>query len=361
MKNQYDNNHGYILKGQLVFVGLEDSKRTWKICVRSGGIVVNEASMPAKYDVLHNYLRNRFPECKITVMYEAGFRGFDLHDKLRADGWECVVTPPHTVMQEKCQRQKNDRIDCRRLAKNLERNDYKICHVFDKQQREDRQISRMYEQNQKDITRVCNRIRRTLEFHGLDSHFDPGAWRKRDYITARERLEGMEISSSLWFSLQTYFDTLEKLWQLKKEILKKLSELAKTERYQKNVEIVKSAPGIGKLTAIRLVLELGDMTRFKRKEEFGSFIGLIPSDYSTGETDRKGHITKQGNHALRGWLIESSWVAIKYDPVLLDKYQRVFKNCNSKKKAIVAVAKKLAMRIRTMLITQQPYIIGQVR
>jgi len=360
MKKHKDDFRGYVLKGQQIFVGLEDSKRTWKICVRSGGIVVSETSMPAKYEILHNYFRNRFPECKIKVMYEAGFHGFDLHDRLTSEGWECVVTPPHTVMQEKYQTQKNDRVDCRRLAKNLERDDYKSCHVPDKQRREDRQVSRMHEQNQSDITRVCNWIRRALEFHGLDNNFAPGAWRRKDYIMARERLEGMELSSSLRYVFKTYFDRLETLWQLKREILKKLSDLAKSERYKEDVELLHSAPGIGRLTAIRLVLELGDMTRFKRKEEFGSFLGLIPSDYSTGDSDRKGHITKMGNHSLRSWLIECSWVAIKYDPVLLDKYQRIFRRTLSKKKAIVAVAKKLAMRLRTLLITRQPYIIGQV-
>ena len=63
-----------------------------------------------------------------------------------------------------------------------------------------------------------------------------------------------------------------------------------------------SAPGIGKLTAIRLVLEWGDVSRFGRKEEFASFLGLVPSDYSSGEAERRGHITKQGNRRVRSWL-----------------------------------------------------------
>jgi len=85
-------------------------------------------------------------------------------NELEAKGWDCVVTPPHTVTEEKCQRKKNDRTDCRRLAKNLENGDYHSCFVPDKELREDRQISRTYEQVQADIRRVCNRIRRTLEF-----------------------------------------------------------------------------------------------------------------------------------------------------------------------------------------------------
>ena len=86
----------FVLKGKKIFVGLEDSKKTWKVCVRSERIVVHEASMSAEYENIRNYFRNKFPECKIRVMYEAGFRGFEWHDLLVGDGWECVVTPPHT-------------------------------------------------------------------------------------------------------------------------------------------------------------------------------------------------------------------------------------------------------------------------
>jgi|GEM_PF-6895198 len=64
----------YILEGKEVFVGLEDSAKTGKLCVRSGRPVVNETNMPAKYENLVNYFRNKFPKCKIRVMYEAGFR-----------------------------------------------------------------------------------------------------------------------------------------------------------------------------------------------------------------------------------------------------------------------------------------------
>ena len=87
----------FIVKGNRIFIGLEDSKRTWKVCARSEKTIVNEASMEAKYEVLRSYLRNNYPECEITVMYEAGFQGFWLHDLLVQDGYTCVVTPPNPL------------------------------------------------------------------------------------------------------------------------------------------------------------------------------------------------------------------------------------------------------------------------
>lgn len=350
----------YILRGEKVFVGLEDSKKTWRVCVRSGGMLVHETSMPAQYEVLRNYFNKKFPECQIQVMYEAGFRGFELHDRLEADGWECVVTPPHTVSEEKCQRKKNDRTDCRRLAKNLENGDYRRCFVPDKGLREDRQISRTYGQVQKDITRVCNRIRRTLEFHGLDDDLLSGRWSGAMYARVRRQLGEIEISDSLRFSFEVMFRELESLRQLQKEVLLQLKKLARSDRYKESVTLLMSAPGIGMLTAIRLALEWGDVSRFKRKEEFASFLGLVPSDYSSGEQEHRGHITKQGNRGPRSWVVESSWVAIRLDPVLLDKFRRVLRNSGSKKKAIVAVARKLSLRLRRVLLSREPYVVGVV-
>jgi transposase len=351
----------YILKGQDIFIGLEDSKKKWVLCARSYGRIVHETTMPADYDNLRNYFNNRFPDCKINVIYEAGFRGFGLHDDLEDDGWNCVVTPPHRVTEEKCNRKKNDRRDCRRLAKNLENNDYKSCYVPDAELREDRQLSRVLGQVNSDLVRARNRIRRSLEFHGLDANFPSGCWGERMYRGLGAELRRLKIRPTLYRSFELLLIQLEHLRQMKKEVLKELRELSKSQRYKEQVKILRSAPGVGPLTAIRLALEWGDMKgRFKRKEEFGSYLGLIPSEYSTGELDRKGHITKEGNRAVRAWLMESSWVAIRYDGVLMEKFITIQKRTGSKKKAIVAVARKLALRLRTILLKQELYQLGVV-
>ena len=242
----------YILRNENVFVGLEDSQKTWSLCVRSSGMVVHETSMPARYEALRNYFNNKFPECHIRVMYEAGFRGFELHDQLVADGWEGVVTPPHTVTDEKCQRKKNDRTDCRRLARNLENGDYRKCFVPDKALREDRQVSRTCGQVQADIKRVLNRIRRMLEFHGLDNGLPAGRWSGAAYARLRQHLAEIEISDSLRLSFEVMFRELEQLRQLKRELLLQLRKLARSDRYKESVRLLMSAPGIGMLTAIRL-------------------------------------------------------------------------------------------------------------
>ena len=141
----------FVTKGKEVFVGLEDSKKTWKLAVRSKKMLIHQVSMEAKYPVLIRYLQNKASECTIHLIYEAGFKGFNLYDQLTEDGIDCVVIPPHVVTEPKVNRIKTDKRDARRLAKVLENHDFKdACHVPDKERREDRQVTRTLIAIQKD-------------------------------------------------------------------------------------------------------------------------------------------------------------------------------------------------------------------
>lgn len=346
----------YIAKGKQIFVGLEDSKKTWKLCIRSEGMVIHETSMPADYSNLGQYLRGRYPDCRIQVMYEAGFSGFWLHDCLTKNNIKYIVTPAHTVTQEKSKKVKTDKIDARRLARNLENKDYTACYVPDKEQREDRQINRTLVQIQKDIVATKNRIRKFFDFHGLNKGFPAGSWS----ATVYNRLRDFQLSGPLKVSLDTYLHILEELQRAKKVLIKELRALCEKDRYAAAVRLKQSSPGIGWLTAIRLTLEWGTLSRFPSGKHFASFTGLTSREYSTGETVHKGRITGDGSVSVRGWLIQCAWRAIRYDPVLLDKYKRVCNNSGSKKKAIVAVARKMAVRLRAMEITNQPYCVGLI-
>jgi len=346
----------YVLKGKQIFVGLEDSKSTWKVCVRSEGMIVNEASMPAEYKALKSYFKRRFPECKIKLMYEAGFNGVWLHDMLEADGIDCIVTPPNKVTCEKDNRVKTDKNDARRLSKNLENKDYKSCHIPDRERREDRQISRTLSQIQRDIVREKNRIRRFLDYHGLNEGLKTGEWTDKDYLSLRE----MKLRRSLKACLESYLNILTELLRNKKVLTEELRALCEKERYKDGVKSKKSTPGIGWLTAIRMTLELGELTRFNTGKQIASFTGLTSREYSTGDTIRRGRITAQSSELLRSWLIETAWRAVRKDPVLLEKFQNVWRNSGSKKKAIVAVARKIAVRLWAIETTGQSYCLGVI-
>jgi transposase len=306
-------------------------------------------------------VKSRYPGCKVKLIYEAGFSGFGLHDFLEESGIGCVVTPPHLVTQEKNSKVKTDKIDARRLAKNLENGDYVACSVPDKELREDRQLSRTLSQIQRKLTSTKNQIRRLLEFHGLDSKFTPGKWTEASYKQLERDLDALGLSRPLRFTLELLLALMKQLESHKKALLAQIKVVSQKQRYQGTVGLLMSVPGIGFLTAIRLQLEWGDIKRFTSKKRFSSYLGLTPTEYSSGETQRKGHITGQGNKLVRSWLIESAWFGIRKDPALQEKYQAVWVSSGSKKKAIVAVARKMAIRIRTLLLNQEPYCLGVVQ
>jgi transposase len=314
--------------------------------------------MPAKHQTLIPYLRNKFPECTVHLIYEAGFRGFNLFDRLTEEGIDCMVIPPHLVTEPKVNRVKTDKRDANRLAVMRENHDFKEpCFVPDRERREDRQISRTLWAIQKDIIRTRNRIRKFLDFNGIEVSF-PDRWGKEEF----EALKELPLGESLKKSLMTLLTLLEQLWAHKQHLQEALRALCSKERYKKAFEIAMSLPGIGWFTAIRLVLELGeDMSRFTTGKKIASFVGLTCSEYSTGETERKGRITGMGSGLIRALLIENSWMAIRRDPVLLAKFTRIWKGKGSKKKAIVAVARMLIVRLRACLISGVPYAIGTVK
>ena len=348
----------FVVKGKEVFVGLEDSKTTWKIAVRCQKMFIHQVAMEAKYPVLIQYLRNRLPECTIHLMYEAGFKGFNLYDRLTEDGIDCMVIPPHLVTEPKVNKVKTDKRDARRLALVLDNHDFKhSCDVPDKERREDRQIHRTLIGIQKDIIRTRNRIRKFLDFHGIEVSFE-GKWGRKEFMTLKE----LPLREPLQISLNVLLTMLEQLWNHMTTLRASLRELCHKERYRRAFEIARSLPGIGWYTAIRLVLELGeDLTRFASGKNIAAFVGLTPGEHSSGETTWKGRITGMGSGFIRATLIENSWAAIRKDPVLLGKFMRVWRATSSKKKAIVAVARVLIVRLRACSVSGTPYVMGMAR
>ncbi len=101
------------------------------------------------------------------------------------------------------------------------------------------------------------------------------------------------------------------------QILKKIKELSKTEKYREYIELLLSISGIGLITAMSFLSEIDDISRFNTLDKLCSFVGLVPMTNSSGEKESVGGITKRQNKMLRSLIIESSWIAIRNDQALL--------------------------------------------
>ncbi len=114
------------------------------------------------------------------------------------------------------------------------------------------------------------------------------------------------------------------------------------------------------MTAMILLTELGDLTRFKNLDHLASYVGLIPDTKASGETEHIGRLTFRRNAQLRAVLIEAAWTASRLDPVLLLAFNEYCRRMK-KTKAIVKIARKLLNRIRCVLKNQMDYVPGVIQ
>ena len=147
--------------------------------------------------------------------------------------------------------------------------------------------------------------------------------------------------------------------QITLKLTNQIELLSKTEKYEKNFDLLRTIPGIGQITAMTILTELENIGRFNSLDKLCSFIGLVPSTNSSGDIERTGDITSRGHKVLRSALIESAWVAARVDPALAKRYNHYCKRMNANK-AIIRIAKKLLSRIRYVLKNKQPYVLGVI-
>jgi transposase len=126
---------------------------------------------------------------------------------------------------------------------------------------------------------------------------------------------------------------------------------------QKLETVYRSVPGIGEVVARTLATELGDMTRFTNERALFSYTGLTPSEHSSGASVRRGHISRQGSSRIRQLLVETAWRALPRDTVLQESFDRIAAT-RGKKRAIVAIARRLTGRIRACFRQGTTYAVG---
>lgn len=134
-----------------------------------------------------------------------------------------------------------------------------------------------------------------------------------------------------------------------------LEALAQTDKYRERVALLTQIPGMGVYSAMTILVELQNVERFKRADQLASYLGLTPSQHSSGESVRMGNITRCGNPRLRTRFVESSWTLIRYDKSVRATYERIKHQTGSSKKAIVAVARRFALRVRRVLLDHHAY------
>ena len=344
--------------GKMVSIGIDMHKRSWHITALAEGEIVLAITLSRpNYDAFEKVL-SQFKGSYVRIVYEAGPGGFDLYDRLTADGIECIVTPPSLIPTQSGSRVKTDKKDSLKLAKLLESNMLKKVWVLSPEERSHRQLVRTRRQIVNHRSDVMRQIKSLLLFHSIEVPFSSRQQWTGPFI---RWLHDVDLGDEyLNRSLKALVELFDYLSTEKKRLTHDVIQLAREEKYAQRLRLLKTIPGIGALSAIEILVELQDITRFQTADELAAYLGLTPSQYSSGEHVRMGHITHAGNDRVRTTLVECCWILIGKDTQMRWKYENI-KHRRGGKRAIVAIARTLSARIRRILLDQVPYEIGLQR
>jgi transposase len=355
-----NKNNTLDFSGQSIYAGIDVHNKMWKICIYCDELELKPMTSPPSPDNLIKHLRKNYPGANYKCAYEAGYMGFWAQHEFKKEGIDCIVVNPADVPSKNKEKMfKTDRIDCRKIARSLRNGELDGIHVPSREELENRNLLRMRQLTVKKSTRIKNQIKAMLSFYGIKISDEncKRSWSKK-HIKYLENIS-MKLPSGnislkmLLEELKFYNDTLERL-------TKHVNELSLDIRYREDAENLTTLPGISTLSAMILLTELIDIRRFKSLVKINSFVGFIPSEYSSGEKEMRYGITRRGNPYIKRILIECAWMAIRKDPALLMSFKKYCRVMNSNK-AIIKIARKLLNRIRYVLLNKKPYEIGVVK
>jgi len=348
-------------EGKSIFIGIDVHKRSWAVTIIGQEYEHKSMSQNPDPDILAKYLFSNFPNAKYFAAYEAGFCGFGACRRLNELGVNCsVIHAPDIPTSHKEKVQKTDKLDSKKIARALRNKEIEGIDIPPPNLEADRSLIRQRFRLVRDIARTKNRMKSLLFQFGIDysnefSEAQARLWTKT-YINW---LKTLPIENNLKLTINNYIQIGE--FQ-KNELLivnKAIRGLAKSETYKNNYELLKSIPGIGIISAITFLVQIGDINRFNRLDDLCSYIGLIPRMHNSGDTVKTGRIINRGRKELKTILIEASWQAVRKDPALMLKFEDLSKRM-IKNKAIIRIARKLLSRIRYVLINQKQYELGVI-
>ena len=237
----------------------------------------------------------------VRVAYEAGPTGYGLARACAEAGIACTVAAPSKIPRAPGDRVKTDRRDAERLARLLRLGELVAVRVPDPDEEAARDLVRAREDARGDLMRARHRLSKLLLRHGLVYEGSAwtlahDAWLRRQRFTSRALTLAFEESYGAVAQAKGRRDALDHA----------IAELAGEPPFAEVVGRLVCLRGVSTLTALALTVELGDWQRF-RPQSLGPFLGLVPSEDSSGERRRQGAITKTGNTHARRLLVEAAW------------------------------------------------------
>lgn len=324
-----------------VWVGLDvHQSRVTAAVLHGDSEKAHVVNLPGEVNAVRKFFRRLSEEGSPRSCYEASGAGFVLKRMLDRDGFHCEVIAPSLIPRKPGDRRKTDRLDAIKLAE-LYRGGYLTSvRVPDEEQEAVRQLVRTRLSMQRHVTRVKHRIVKTLACQGHRFTGTKSNWTSKH----RAWLERMrcELDGPQRMVLSTHLDHLEYLESGQRSLDAEIERYSHMEPWRESVEALLCFRGIKTLTAMTLVTEIGDIRRFRSPRGLMAYTGLVPSERSSGDVERRGPITKSGNAHLRRVLVEAAWHYRHRSRV----DQRLVRRRQGQRPEVVAVAVKAQHRLQ---------------
>lgn len=355
------------MKKGSIFVGMDVHKNSITIALAEEGPrreVRRYGAIGGDLDSLNKLVRKLVSTgCNLHFVYEAGPCGYEIYRHLTGQGFDCVVVAPSLIPKKSGNRIKTDPRDAAMLARLHRAGELTAVYVPHAADEAMRDLTRSREDAKIAERKARQRLSAFLLRHGF-RYTGKTAWSRAHIrwitdITMPHRAQQIV--------LQEYLDTIEECQKRVKRLLDQIRELLPQWRLAPVVDALQALRGVSLIVAATTVAELGDLNRFVKPDQLMAYLGLVPSEASSGEKTRRGGITKAGNGHVRRVLIQAAWAyrlparvsrrlhdrqqglpqpvcSISWDAQirLCSRYKRLLERGKTKQVIVTAIARELA-------------------
>jgi len=363
------------------FVGLDVHADTIAVAVAErGGEVRSHGVIPNRPESVRKLVGKLGPAKELRVCYEAGPTGYALYWQLTPLGVDCQVIAPSLVPVKAGDRVKTDRRDAEKLARSYRAGDLTAVWVPDKAHEALRALVRARLAAKKDQLRARHRLSKFFLRHGHRPPAGVTAWTIA-YMSWAKKLQFDQPAQQA--TLEDYVHEVEHARERIVRLERAIDEAIETlpERMRAVVDGLQALRGIAKISAVTVVAELGEISRFNKPRQLMGYSGTVSSEHSSGERIRRGGITKTGNAHLRRIVVEAAWayrhrpsigttlairqkqttaevteIAWKAQHRLHGRYRKLLAKGKNKQQVVTALARELLGFIWAIGVTvEQPF------